>query len=1029
MDMTRYFGFIVVFVLLSGCNFSKKEGSGTVDDAPRRIEILFLGHAQEHHNSREYMPVLASALTQSGINITYTEDVKDLNAKNLSLYDGVIIYANHEDRHPAQEKALLDYVASGHAFIPIHCASFCFKDSPRYVELVGGQFKTHETGTFTARIADKDHPAMASLEEFSTWDETYVHHNIGKDITVLMERVEGDHREPWTWVREHGRGKVFYTAYGHDERSWKHPGFHQLIKAGIIWAVSDQVRKNREEFSRDIPKLAYEERANIPNYEKRDPAPEYQLPLTPEESEKLIQVPAGFDLELFAAEPDIINPIAMNWDEKGRLWVIETVDYPNTVREDKGSGDDRIKICEDTDGDGKADKFTLFAEGLNIPTGFTFWEKGIVVSQAPYFLYLEDTDGDDKADVKETIMDGWGTFDTHAGPSNLQLGIDNNIYGVVGYSGYKGMLYGQDREFGQGIYRFDPARETFEFLTNTSNNTWGLGITEDNSLFASTANNTHSVFMGIPNAHFRDVEGMTAKGSLKIDGHYAMQPITENIRQVDVFGGFTAAAGHHFYTARDYPDTYWNRVAFVCEPTGGLVHLAKIEKDGAGYLEKDGGNLFAGSDEWVSPVEAKTGPDGAVWVLDWYNFIVQHNPTPSTERGGYDAENGEGNAYINPLRDKARGRIWRVVHKDAAKRPRQALDIKNPDELVAALSNDNMFWRMTAQRLLVRRGKRDVLPDLYRLINNSETDAQGLNPASLHALWVIEGLGAAASDEEARAVIKGALFHPSAPVRKAAIQILPRAQWVDESLLLSDALHDKDPGVQLAALLYFSERESSEQIGSLLYELSQDAKVVNDRWLSRALYITASRHGNGFIRAYLKDHRAGKVLPSAPVILDETNLNLEKLAESFVQNYINKVGQLTGPDPDTSVPGTKVVIKTIKNEMKYDISEFVVQAGKPVELVFENTDFMQHNLVIVAPGTKEKVGLAADKLAVDPKGAAMNYVPLMDEVLFATAIIDPEEKIVLRFTAPAKAGNYPFICTFPGHWRIMQGIMKVVEAQ
>jgi azurin len=427
-------------------------------------------------------------------------------------------------------------------------------------------------------------------------------------------------------------------------------------------------------------------------------------------------------------------------------------------------------------------------------------------------------------------------------------------------------------------------------------------------------------------------------------------------------------------------------------------------------------------------VEAKVGPDGAVWVLDWYNFIVQHNPTPSTERGGYDAENGEGNAYINPLRDKARGRIWRVVYKAAAKRPPQALDINNPDELVAALSNDNMFWRMTAQRLLVLRGKQDVFPDLYRLINNSETDALGLNPAALHALWVLEGLGAA-SDEEAGAVIKGALFHPSAPVRKATIQILPRAEWVDESLLLSDVLHDKDPGVQLAALLYFSERESSEQIGSLLYDLSQDAKVVNDRWLSRALYIAAGRHGDGFIGAYLKDHPAGKVLPSAPVILDEINLNSEKLAETLVQNYINKVGQLKALVSDTSVAGTKVIIKTIKNEMKYDISEFVVQAGKPVELVFENTDFMQHNLVIVAPGAKEKVGLAADKLAVDPNGAAINYVPQMDEVLFATAIIDPEEKIVLKFTAPAKAGNYPFICTFPGHWRIMQGVMKVVEAQ
>src|SRR5690606_26244203 len=267
-------------------------------------------------------------------------------------------------------------------------------------------------------IIKADHPAMQSVEEFSTWDETYFHDKLSDDRTVLMERVEGDHREPWTWVKEHGKGKVFYTAYGHDERTWNNPGFQQLIKSGILWAIDDSVKAQWEAYVSDMPKLVYKNVPNIPNYEKRDPAPQYQEPLSPEESAKLIQVPAGFKLELFASEPDIINPIDMAWDEKGRLWVIETVDYPNTVRDDKGEGDDRIKICEDTDGDGKADKFTVFAEGLNIPTSLVFANGGLIVSQAPHFLFLKDTDGDDKADVKEVIVDGWGTYDTHAGPSN-----------------------------------------------------------------------------------------------------------------------------------------------------------------------------------------------------------------------------------------------------------------------------------------------------------------------------------------------------------------------------------------------------------------------------------------------------------------------------------------------------------------------------------------------------------------------------------------------------------------------------------
>ncbi|MGI9551851.1 MAG: ThuA domain-containing protein, partial [Aurantibacter sp.] len=282
----RLFSYCVLVFFLAACKSDPKQTIN--EDTPRRIELLFLGHSQEHHNSRAYLPILASGLTQSGINITYTENLNDLNVKTLDSYDGLIVYANHESIGPAQEKALLNFVSDGNAFIPIHSASFCFKNSQEYIELVGGQFKDHGTATFTANITDNSHPSMQSVEEFSTWDETYVHDKISEDIVILMERVDGDHREPWTWVKEYGKGKVFYTAYGHDERTWTNPGFQKLIRAGILWAVKPDVRKNWEQFKSDIPLLAYQEMANIPNYEKRDPAPKYQMPLSPEESKKLI---------------------------------------------------------------------------------------------------------------------------------------------------------------------------------------------------------------------------------------------------------------------------------------------------------------------------------------------------------------------------------------------------------------------------------------------------------------------------------------------------------------------------------------------------------------------------------------------------------------------------------------------------------------------------------------------------------------------------------------------------------------------
>ena len=553
------FSLLLITAVFSSCTRPSKN----LRDDSGKLEILFLGHNSEHHNSSVYLPLLASTLSKEGISFTYTDDPNDLNPENLDKYDGLMIYANHEQITPEQESAVLNFVEKGRGFIPVHCASFCFQNSPKYIDLVGGQFKSHKTDTFTTTIINKEHPITKTLTEFETWDETYMHDKIAKDITVLMERVEGDHHEPWTWVKQSGKGRVFYTAYGHDERTWGNPGFQLLMKEGILWAVGDEAKAKWEVFRKGIPTLVYRDAEGIPNYEKRNPTPRYQDPLSPEESAKLIQVPVGFKLKLFASEPNIINPIAMEWDEKGRLWVIETVDYPNTVRDDQGVGDDRIKICEDTDGDGKADKFIVFAENLNIPTSMVFSNGGIIVSQAPHFLFLKDTDGDDKADVKKVLIDGWGTFDTHAGPSNLKYGYDNQIWGVVGYSGFDGTIAGENRKFGQGIYRFKPDVSIFEFMTNTSNNTWGLGFTENNDVFASTANNTHSVFMGIPNKAARGVEGIQFSGSSKIDGHYAMHSITDKVRQVDVFGGFTAASGHNFYTARNYPKEFWNQVALV----------------------------------------------------------------------------------------------------------------------------------------------------------------------------------------------------------------------------------------------------------------------------------------------------------------------------------------------------------------------------------------------------------------------------------------------------------------------------------
>jgi len=828
--------------------------------AADRLSVLFLGD-QGHHQPAARFADITTPLAERGIALTYTEKLDDLNGTTLGKYDAVLVYANIAAVSPEQEKAILDYVAGGKGFVPVHCASACFGKNPDLVKLMGGRFKSHGTAVFRAAITNRAHPTMTGFGGFDTWDETYVHdqHNV-TDRTVLMERVDGAMREPWTWIRTHGQGRVFYTASGHDQRTWTAPGFHDLLSRGIVWAAGGKGAPVLHDLLGPFAKdqrapLVYEDRPTVQNYEKRTPAPRYQLPLSAKDSQDHTRAEFGFEVRLFAAEPDVVKPIAFTWDHRGRLWVAESVDYPSKYTE-LWQGNDRIKICEDTNGDGKADKFTVFADRLNIPTGLVFANDGLIVAQAPQFLFLKDTDGDDRADVKEVLMAGWSKGDTHAGPSNLHYGFDNRIYGSVGYSGWSGKIDGKDVRFASGLWRMEKSGKGLEFLSQYNNNTWGMAFNEVGELFGSTANNTQHCYTPVPIPFLAQTAGLMSddnRRAVRMDQHYSADPLTEKIRQVDVFGGFTAAAGANLYTARAFPQRYWNSVTLLCEPTMHLLHQGLLVRDGSGWTEGvDGGNLIASADEWFAPVHAEVGPDGAVWLADWYNFIIQHNPTPRKEHGGFDSKTGKGGAHENPLRDEVHGRIYQVVWK-GAKPARRSVDPTKPHDLLAALGDDNLFWRQTAQRLLVERAKKDVVPQLIAMAKDQSVDAIGLNGGVVHALWTLHGLGALdGSDQAALDVAVAALKHPAHGVRRNAAQVLPAIAASSAAVVASGILADKELNVRLAAFLAVSRLPAADAIGAMLFAQSQIPAVQADRYLPLALSVAASQHGAGYLAAAIK---------------------------------------------------------------------------------------------------------------------------------------------------------------------------------
>ena len=216
----------------------------------RPIRVLELGHSSDHHNAIQFYPLMAEPMARQNILVSLVLTPEEaLRPEVLQNYDALIFYANHTTITPSQEKALLDFVEGGKGLVAVHCASAMFGNSEKYIAMVGGAFQRHGTGDFTADIILPDHPIMQGIKPFVTWDETYVHNKHNPvDRTVLMERVDAEGKEPYTWVRTQGKGRVFYTAYGHDERTWGKPEFQRMLQNAVVWVVDEPTRQGYQKY-------------------------------------------------------------------------------------------------------------------------------------------------------------------------------------------------------------------------------------------------------------------------------------------------------------------------------------------------------------------------------------------------------------------------------------------------------------------------------------------------------------------------------------------------------------------------------------------------------------------------------------------------------------------------------------------------------------------------------------------------------------------------------------------------------------
>lgn len=437
----------------------------------------------------------------------------------------------------------------------------------------------------------------------------------------------------------------------------------------------------------------------IPRKQTQPPGP----PLSPEQALAKMTVPEGFRVELVAAEPDVVNPVAMAFDERGRIWVTESFEYP---RHEPGPGRDRIKILEDTTGDGRIDSVKIFADGLNIPSGIAVGHGGVWVANAPDILFMRDTDGDDRVDSTEVVVTGFGRQDTHELPNSLTWGPDGALYGLNGvFNPCHVETGGRVFDFTCAMFRIDPHTRHFDLFCEGTSNPWGIAFDPEGHAFISACVIDHLW-------HLTETGYYHRQGGPYPPHTWKIESIVNHKHQMAAYCGIT------YFDSAAYPEPYRHRL-MMGNIHGNCINVDRIERAGSTYAGFGEDDFLTANDVWFMPVVQKVGPDGCLYVLDWYDRYHCYQDASADPEGV----------------DRGHGRLYRVVHEATGRPDAVRQHTASPKELVAQLDHDNVHVRETAGRLLAEQACAGVVAELEQLVLSTETPKRH----RLHALWALIG--------------------------------------------------------------------------------------------------------------------------------------------------------------------------------------------------------------------------------------------------------------------------------------------------
>lgn len=673
-------------------------------------------HGPGAHDHPKFLAEWTKLLNERGVKASGALEFP--TKEQLEQTDVLILHAERAGNIKIGEerKNLEAFLKRGGGLVVLHAGAVA-DDSNYYKNIIGGSWKNGTTKWLEAPMSlyftDRENPITQEASNFDLDDEIYYDMDVQDDVHVLasaftpkplgrdkraQERAEqltgGGKKvsvydiqpQMWTYERRIEGGepyRAFVSIPGHYYKNFELPNYRAILLRGIAWAGK---LKNVDQL------CSKEELADL----------RYPVggPTHPDKALTKLEVHPEFNMKLVASEPLINKVLNLDWDEKGRMWVCETPEYPNGLRElnverwkDTGSlskkdrePQDRISILTDTNGDGVMDSKKVFADKIELVTSFVLHRNGVIASAAPDIWFFEDTDGDEVADKRTKIYTGLGDNDSHAVINNLRWGYDGWIYATVGYSAGHPKSPDGSVDFGPitaGVVRFKPDGSAFEQFSSKNSNTWGLNITSNGQAFF-TQPTCGDVLM-----HVVLPENILSKGKVPGSNSYnvlikgektfpLMKWEQQAYVQIDQVGAYTAASGCAIYEGGTWPEK-WNYSYFTGEPTINILSHRFVTPDGVTYKsEREKGReqteFIRSSDLWFRPVENRVGPDGALYVVDFYNQAVIHNDT----RGPI---HGPANAAVRPDRDHYFARVWRVDHKEAKKLEAPTLDRKNLAQL------------------------------------------------------------------------------------------------------------------------------------------------------------------------------------------------------------------------------------------------------------------------------------------------------------------------------------------------------------